>query len=120
MIENVYFRYKEHPGDFFRDISPIELPNPKTNLEEFLVSFLKDYQGDSSVAYLDDLYKLLFDEFSNEVDQNKFIQLYGKRPIEALNAEIKLTEENLLAEAYKNFYFYLSNDKIEIIESAQK
>ena len=40
-MNNIYFKYKDHPGDFLRNTDVIELPNPQDDLENFLVQFLK-------------------------------------------------------------------------------
>mgnify|MGYP006329666943 FL=1 len=44
MTNNVYFRYKEHPGDLFRSTELIKLANPDEDLESFLIQFLNNYQ----------------------------------------------------------------------------
>ena len=116
-MDKAYFRFKEHPGDLLRNSSLTELPNPKVNLEDFLIWFLGDYQSDTRVTYLDDLYKLLYNEFSTKADEKQFMEFCGKRSLPKLKAEIELTEHRLLNEAYQNFYFLISNNKIEIIGS---
>jgi hypothetical protein len=44
-MNTIRFKYKEHPGDFFRNSDIISLPNPQDDLESFLVQFLKNYQS---------------------------------------------------------------------------
>ena len=40
MKTQVYFRFREHPGDLFRSTDIIELPDPDKDQSTFLVKFL--------------------------------------------------------------------------------
>ena len=111
----IYFKYKEHPGDLLRNTDVVQLPNPDEDLEEFLVSFLNNYQSDSKVTYLNDLFKLLDDEFFDDIEKEEFIEIIGAKTDEQIKEEIKLVENGLKEEAYQNFYNLILNNKIEII-----
>ena len=113
-MTNIYFKYKEHPADLLRSTDIVELPNPEKNLEEFLVWFLENYQSNESVAYLDDLYKLLYNEFTNEGDRATFIEFSGKQTEQEIKEEIGLVEQKLKKEAYQNFYELVQGNKIEV------
>jgi hypothetical protein len=119
-MNNIYFKFKNHPGDFLRNTDVIELPNPQDDLENFLVQFLKHYQSDERVTYLDDLYKLLDNEFFNEEDKNKFIQLIAYKNDQEIKNKIQLVESELKNEAFKNFYNLIQTKQIEIIENGEK
>ncbi len=60
-MRKIYFKCKTQPGDLLRDTSVVKLPDPETNLEDFLVWFLPDYQSSNDVAYLNDLAKMLYE-----------------------------------------------------------
>ena len=68
----------------------------------------------SRVTYVDDLYKLLHNEFSNEEDRMELLQQVGTKTEMEIQGEIKLVEEELKMEAYKNFYQLLLSNKIEL------
>lgn len=112
-MKPLHFRYKSHPGDLLRNTDIVPLPDPKENLEDFLVWFLTHYQSDDRIAYLDDLYKLLHNEFSNEEDRLKFVD--QRDDTIEIQDEIDLIEKDLEAEAYENFYHLLRTDRIEIV-----
>ncbi|MDR2839940.1 MAG: hypothetical protein LBV75_01545 [Paludibacter sp.] len=114
-MKKVYFRYKEHPGDFYRDTSFIELPEPEKYLENFWIQFLYCYQNDDRVACLDDLYKWLHKEFSDKEQEKKFIEQFGNKTIEEIKTEINTIENELTEESYHNFYHLIFENKIEII-----
>lgn len=111
---NIYFKYKEHPADLLRSSDIVELPNPEKNLEEFLVWFLKSYQSNESVTYLDDLYKFLYNEFIDEGGRATFIEFSGKQTQQEIKEEIGLVEQKLKKEAYQNFYELVKGNKIEV------
>ena len=111
-----YFKYKSHPGDLLRNSDITELPNPENNLEDFLIWFLDNYQSDSRVSYIDDLSKLVDDEFIDENDKMKFENKIGNKSKSDLMEEIRMIENELEMEAYKNFYHLLLSNKIEINE----
>jgi hypothetical protein len=119
-MEKLYFRYKVHPGDFLRNSDVVELPNPNDNLEDFLIWFLRNYQSDNRITYIDDLYKLLHNEFSNESDKADFIKQIGTKSVAEIQEEISLVESELKSEAYENFYHLILSNKIEIIADAKK
>jgi phage-related protein len=114
-MENKFFRYKTHPGDFLRNTDIIQFPNPDKNLEEFLISFLNHFQSDNRIAYLDDLYKLMYDEFDDESDKLRIIEEVRNKNISEIKEEISYLETELKNEAYRNFYQLLLENKIEII-----
>ena len=119
-MNNVYFKFKKHPGDFLRNTDVIKLPNPQENLENFLVQFLRLYQSDERVAYLDDLYKLLDNDFFNEEDKNEIIQLSSCKTDQEIKNKIQLVESELKNEAFKNFYNLVQTKQIEFIENGEK
>lgn len=119
-MKKLYFRYKSHPGDFFRNTDILELPNPNDNLEDFLIWFLSNYQSDNRIAYIDDLHKLMHNEFSHEEDKNEFINQVGIKTEKEIQEEISSVEKELKFEAYKNFYHLLLSNKIEIINDNEK
>ncbi|HLW31644.1 MAG TPA: hypothetical protein VKX40_05240 [Aequorivita sp.] len=119
-MKAVYFKFKEHPGDFFRNTDIIILPNPQLDLENFLIQFLRHYQSDERVAYLDDLYKLLNNDFYNEDNKNEFTKLIGNKTKTEIKEEIQLVENNLKNEAYTNFYTLILKQKIEIIKDGKE
>jgi len=92
----------------------VELPNPDENLEGFLIWFLRTYQSDSRVTYVDDLYKLLHNEFSNEEDRMELLQQVGTKTNIEIQEEIKLVEDELKKEAFENFYKLILSNKIEL------
>jgi hypothetical protein len=114
-MEKTFFRYRKHPGDFLRNTDLLELPNPDENLEDFLISFLDHYQSDSRIAYINDLDKLLYDEFTDELEISKFIEEIGEKSKLEIQEEIKQIETELKDEAFKNFYQLLLENKIEVL-----
>jgi hypothetical protein len=119
-MNNIYFKFKNHPGDFLRNTDVNELPNPQNDLENFLVQFLRSYQSDERVTYLDDLYKLLDDEFFNEEDKNKIIQISSCKTEQEIKNKIQQVENELKNEAFNNFYNLVQTKQIEIIENGEK
>lgn len=117
-MKGIHFRYRNHPGDLFRSTDTIELPNPEENLEDFLAQFLPNFQSDDRVTFINDLYKLLHNEFFNQTERDKFIEFIGTNKTEQeIKAEIKLTEQKLIRDAYQNFYSLVLTKKIEITEN---
>lgn len=112
-----YFRYLSHPGDLLRNTDIIPLPNPNEDLEEFLIWFLHGFQSDDRIAYMDDLYKLLQNEFTENSEKLKFIERVGEKTQKEAKDEIELIEEELKQESYRNFYHLVLDNKIEIIEN---
>ena len=119
-MNKVNFKYKEHLGDFFRDTSTLTLPNPSKDLESFLVQFLKHYQSDERLAYIDDLHKFLNKDFSTEEDKNDFIKIIGNKTEQEIKDEIQRIEIKLKNEAFENFYNLVLTEQIEIIENGEK
>jgi hypothetical protein len=119
-MNKILFKYKKHPGDLLRNVEVNSLPNPDENLEEFLVWFLNSYQSDGKVTYYNDLFKLLHNEFFDDIEKEKFIKMIGDKNEKQIKEEIKSVENNLKEEAYKNFYNLILNNKIEIIIDGQK
>jgi len=118
-MNKIYFKYKEHPGDLFRNTAVAEFPNPDENLEDFLVWFLTNYQSDSRVTYLNNLYKALHNEFTDESERVEFIKYSGKHTKQEIEKEIEITEQELKNESYQNFYSLILRNKIEIIENGK-
>ncbi len=116
----VYFKYKEHPCDFFRNTDVTELPNPQEDLESFLVQFLPSYQSDERIAFLDDMYKLKDDDFFDEKDKIEFINQIGNKSKDELRTEIQLIEQDLKHSAFKYFYSLVQQNKIEIIYNGKE
>ncbi len=119
-MNKLYFKYKVHQGDFLRNTDIVELPNPNDNPEDFLIWFLSNYQSDNRIAYIDDLYKLLYNEFSTEEGKAEFINQIGPKTDKEIQEEINLIEDELKIEAYSNFYNLLLSNKIEIISDNEK
>lgn len=110
-----FFRFYQHPGGFFRNTEKHPIPDPEKDLESFLVNFLRDYQSDDRVAYLDDLYKFCFNEFESEEQQSAFMDQHDIHSLEAAQIEIQNVENRLKSEAYSNFYHLILKSQIEII-----
>lgn len=114
-MRKTFFKYKTHPGDLLRDTSVVELPNPETDLQNFLLWFLPNYQSSDDIAYLDDLDKLLYDEFEEEEQKQTLLKHFKGNNKEKIKEEINLMELRLKGIAYKHFYELLLDDKIKII-----
>jgi hypothetical protein len=119
-MNTVSFKYKKHLGDFFRNTDVITIPNPQEDLEGFLVQFLKNYQSDARITYIDDLYKLLNDEFLIDEDKQEFINTNGNKTEKEIKIEIQMIENELQNEAYSNFYNLVITRQIEIFENGEK
>ena len=120
-MKNILFKFKKLPGDLLRGTSTLQLPDPEKDLDTFLVQFLPLYQTDNTVSYVNDLYKLLDDDFQDDDDLIKFINyIGGEKSKEEIKNEIKSIENELIAKAYKNFYQLILENKIEIITDAEK
>lgn len=119
-MKKIYFKYKSHPGDLLRNSEITELPNPENNLEDFLIWFLDNYQSDNRVSYIDDLSKLVDDEFIDENDKVKFENKIGNKSKSEKMEEIRTIENELEIEAYKKFYHLLLSNKIEIVAKNEK
>ena len=119
-MEDKYFRYKNHPGDLLRNTDIIKLPDPDKDLEEFLIWFLADYQSDFRIAYLDDLYKILENEFISEKEKLELLKTIGLKNNMEIQEEIHELELELKNEAYKNFYHLLLENKIEVLSKIPK
>lgn len=114
-MKKIFFKYRVHPGDLLRDAEITELPNPDEQLEDFLIWFLDNYQSDSRIAYINDISKLVDDEFLDENEKQEFEKITGNKTKDELLLEIELVENELKTEAYCNFYNLLLSDKIQII-----
>ncbi len=119
-MNRVCFKYKSHPGDFFRNAEIHVLPDPDNNLEDFLIWFLDNYQSDSRITYIDDLSKLADDEFVDENDKKIFEKKVDNKTKNELLIEINEVENELKTEAYRNFYNLLLSNKIEIVVENEK
>lgn len=118
-MDKTYFKYKEHPGDFFRNTNIVELPNPQDNLQDFLVQFLKSYQSDERIAHIDDLHKFLDNDFFHEEDRNNFMKIISNKTEQEIHNKIKNIEAQLKKEAYENFYSLVQSKQIEIIYNGE-
>lgn len=116
----ITFKFKEHPGDLLRNTDIVQLPNPDKNLEDFLIYFLHHYQSDERVCYLDNLCKLLNNEFFDDIEKESFIEINNVKTVEEIKEQINLVEIELKNEAYKNFYNLILNNKIELLENGKK
>src|SRR5690625_344046 len=110
----VYFQYKNPPGDLFRNTDIIEFPDMES--EEFLVWFLPNYQGDFNVAFLNDLYKLYYDEFDKEDEKQDFLNHYDFKNKTEIKNEISVVEKELKQNALENFYRLVRNGEVRIIK----
>lgn len=118
--EKIFCRFKVHPGDLLRNNDIFQLPNPNDNLEDFLIWFMNNYQSDDRLAYLDDLYKLFDDDFSDEETKARFIDQVGNMTVGEIKEAIEFEENELKVEAYTNFYHLVLSDKIEIVRPNEK
>ena len=119
-MNSINFKYKAHPSDFLRNTGIIMLPNPEEDLESFLIQFLNHYQSDERVTFLDDLYKLIDDEFYSNEDKANFIKIIGNKSEQEIREEILEIENELKNEAYTNFYNLVLTQKIEILGNGEK
>ncbi|MFY7666096.1 hypothetical protein [Flavobacterium sp.] len=110
-MSEVLFKYRVHPGDFFRNAEIAKLPDPENDLEGFLIWFLDDYQSDERIAYINDLCMVLENQQVTPVLLNEKT-FYSNAEIQAEIAEV---ETQLKDEAYRNFYHLLRENKIQII-----
>lgn len=116
-MREVFFRYNEHPGDLLRDTSITVLPDPNHNLEDFLVQFLRHYQSDERVAFLNDLYKVIEGELCSDEEEFNNLSIEGYSSDKEVKEEILVIENELKQEAYKNFYHLVFSRKIELIDN---
>ena len=103
-----------------RNTDVLQIPNPDENLEDFLVYFLKNYQSDHRITYLDDLSKLLNDDFFDLIEKEKFIKIIGDKTENEIKQEMESVEIELKNEGYKNFYNLILSNKIELIIDGKK
>lgn len=96
----IYFKYKKHPGDFFRDESIQLLPNPKDDEESFWIWFHPNYQSSEDIALLNNLFLL----FEKEPQNREIIN-----NIEKLKIKITL-------DSFENFYNQVLLGEIIIIK----
>ena len=78
-MKNILFKFKKLPSDLLRGTSTLQLPDPEKDLDTFLVQFLPLYQTDNTVSYVNDLYKLLDDDFQDDDDLIKFINFLNSK-----------------------------------------
>lgn len=113
-MKNIYIKFRKHPGDVFRNTEKSIIPNPIKNQEDFLVNFLTHYQSDQRIADLDDLYKVLYNEFSDEIYENTLLNQKEIDTKTDLQNQIDELEEELMREAYRNFYEWILVGRIEV------
>jgi len=116
-MNKTYYRIKKSNLTSSWKTMAHEFPDPVKDAEEFLVQFLPWYETDNQVTYLDDLYKLLFDEFQSESDKINFIEFCNLTEESEIKDEIIRTEKALKIRAYDNFYSLVKNNKIEILDT---
>lgn len=112
-MASIYFKYKTHPGDLFRDDTVHPLPAPVTEREESWIWFLLCYQSDEKVAFLNDLYKYHDQELS-EAEEINFEKHHGKMNHTMLFNKIKQVEQELDLESLKNFYRLVKLGRIKV------
>jgi len=110
-----YFKFKQHPGDLFRDNSIQVLPDINKNQEDFWLWFHPDYIGSETVAYLNDLYKWV-EDIGDGVENSEFEDCHGKMSLDEIQEQINTTEKRLVFESLENFYHLLKIQKVEIIK----
>lgn len=116
-MQKALFKYRNHPGDLLRNTNTLPLPDPKEDLEGFLISFLDNYQSDENVFLLNQYYKLLHQEFETEAEE---LVLKEEQEIvsDKQTAErIEELESFLIATAFERFYELVFRKKVEIVES---
>ena len=113
----VYFRFKNHPGDLFRDTSIQSLPDPIHEQEAFWVWFHPCYQISDDVSELNDLYKLLHDEDFDEdfKSDNSWYVYYSAMSKEEIKSAIAEYELAITHQSLENFYRLVRNGEVEII-----
>ncbi len=119
-MSKIYFKFLSHPGDLFRGTDVVELPDPNSDLENFLIYFLSHYQSDKRIAYIDDLSKVIDNEFEDENEKLKLLSKFSINSFESMQLEINTVDEELKKEAFENFYKLILYNKIEIIYNNEK
>lgn len=120
MQNKILFQYKEHPGDFYRDSSIQELPDPYLQQQDFWVWFLPKYQNDETVSLLNDLYKIQDGCFWDENEKAEFMSRNEINNNTELDEKIDQIEEYLTFKSYKNFYQLIRDGKLEIFKNGKK
>ncbi len=109
----MFFKYKNHPGDLFRDTSIQSLPDFEKDKESFWIWFLPNYSTSKTVSYLNDLYKWVEDIHDGFVN-SKFERQFGRMTLDEINEQIKCTEDRLDLESLMNFYKLINHQEIEL------
>lgn len=98
--KTIYFKFKNHPKDLFRDCSVNRLPNPKTSEADFWVWFHPNYQNSDDIALINDLFVKLEREPLNSILIN----------------DIEELRKRITYDSFENFYEQISNGNIIIIK----
>ena len=114
--KGILFRFKEHPGDLLRNTSISLLP--EMGSEDFVISFYPCYQNSQDVANLNDLYKIWYDELSDEDDHNIFINEFRNNTKEDINRLIHEYEFKINHDCCQHFYHLVRTGTIEIIDNS--
>ena len=114
----VHFRFKNHPGDLFRDASIQPLPNPEDEQETFWIWFHPCFQISDDVSELNDLYKILHDEEFDEdfKTDNSWYGYYTGMSKEEIQGAIAEYEQEITRDCLENFYRLVRNGEVEIVE----
>ncbi|NLB63601.1 MAG: hypothetical protein GX801_05770 [Fibrobacter sp.] len=113
-MTSTLIQFINHPGDLFRNTQAVKLPDPDTNLEEFLVLFLPYYQSDQQVALLNDLYLLFHKEFPDSEAEKLFKQENDISNDSDVLRKITALESQLKHKAYQNFYHLIREQKLAV------
>lgn len=114
--KEILFRFKEHPGDLLRNTSISHLPEMAS--DDFVISFHPCYQNSQDIANLNDLYKIWYDELSDEDDDNIFINEFRDKTKEDINRIIHEYECKINHYCCQHFYHLVRTGTIEIIDNS--
>lgn len=112
-MKTIRFRFKNHPGDLFRNDSVQVLPDFHTDKENFWIWFHPNYSGSETVAYLNDLNKWV-EDIGDGVENPEFEKWYGKMDLEEIMEKIGSVEKQLDLESLEGCYGMIGGQKIRI------
>lgn len=111
----VYFQFREHPGDLFRNTDVTELPDPIKEQERFWTWFHPRYQDSDDIFSLNRLYKACENDYETENEQVEFERDFGKLSESMIADEIKKLEAKITIDAFQNFYHLIHSGQIHIL-----
>lgn len=102
-MKKIQFKFKNHPGDLFRNDSIQVLADFYKDKENFWIWFHPNYSSSETVAYLNDLYKWI-EDICDGFDNPEFEKWYGKISLKEIENEIKVVEKRMDFESLEGFY----------------